>query len=119
MRGMVTFGPMVQAGPGNGGCMCVYRDGVEVGVIESEHDDVGATSIVYRVCCYSVTLWTQADADRDFEVKRGKSDGYTSARAALAAAKRHVRATLTAAPAATAAAPAATDTNPLPPHPED
>lgn len=90
----VTFSKMVQHGPGNGAEMRIYLDGAEAGVIEAEHEDVGSTSIVYRVCGYDVRFWLMEDADRSFGVKRGKSDGYTSPRAALAAAKRHARATL-------------------------
>ena len=91
----LTFGKMQHDGPGNDSWMSIFRDGTEIGVIESSYTDVGATSIVYRVCEYRVIWWAcsgldgSADGSFDVDPKEG------NARTILANAKAYARETAT------------------------
>ena len=93
---LVTFGRM-ERGPtaGDTSTMTIYRDGVEVGVIEGEYQDVGATSYVWRVCAYTVIFWHAAGLPPTAERAWGVDVRANEARSVLARAKRYARTALT------------------------
>ena len=83
----VTFGKMYKSPIyGDPSVMDVFIGSEQVGYIEGDVHDVGATSRVYRVYGYTVTLW--AAEGKSFSV----DEHGNNPRAALAAAKAYVKA---------------------------
>lgn len=81
----VTIGPLDSLGMGNHGSYPVLADGVLVGEIEREDDDVGTgMARVYRVASYMLS-------DENGVIARFEVSPTLTARAALALAKAKAR----------------------------